>query len=142
MLKFKKSNFFLIALVLITSLSFSQDKAPEVSSAKVYRASSTKINDLVHTKLDVKFDYVKTYLYGKAWLTLKPHFYPTDSLTLDAKGMEIKSVALVEGNKNTPLKYNYDGLLLKLNLGKTYKDRKSTRLNSSHSTLSRMPSSA
>ena len=31
---------------------------------------------------------------AKEWLTLKPHFYPTDSLSLDAKGMEIKEVAL------------------------------------------------
>ena len=121
MLKFKKSSIYLAVLMLNTSLAFSQDNAPEIFTAKVYRASTTKINDLVHTKLDVKFDYAKTYLYGKAWITLKPHFYPTDSLTLDAKGMDIKSVALVEGTKNTLLKYNYDGLLLKLNLGKTYK---------------------
>ena len=121
MLKFKKSSIYLAVLMLNTSLSFSQENTPEISTANVYRASATKINDLIHTKLDVKFDYAKTYLYGKAWITLKPHFYPTDSLTLDAKGMDIKSVALVEGTKNTPLKYNYDGLLLKLNLGKTYK---------------------
>src|SRR6476646_3433482 len=70
-----------------------------------FRASATKINDLVHTKLDVKFDYDKSYLYGKAWITLHPHFYPTDSLTLDAKGMNINTVALVKGSKNTPLKY-------------------------------------
>ena len=121
MLKFKKSSIYLAVLMLNTSLSFSQENTSEISTANVYRASATKINDLVHTKLDVKFDYAKTYLYGKAWITLKPHFYPTDSLTLDAKGMEIKSVALVEGTKNTPIKYNYDGLLLKLNLGKIYK---------------------
>ncbi len=39
----------------------------------------------LYTKLDVKFDYDKAWLYGKAWLTLRPHFYPTDSLLLDAK---------------------------------------------------------
>ncbi len=56
----------------------------------IYRAMFPHINDLVHTKLDVRFDYSKSYLYGKAWITLKPHFYPTDSLSLDAKGMDIK----------------------------------------------------
>lgn len=121
MLNLKKTATYLIAITLSTSISFAQEKTTEVAATNVYRASATKINDLVHTKLEVKFDYAKTYLYGKAWLTLKTHFYPTDSLTLDAKGMDIKSVALVEGTKNTPLKYNYDGLLLKLNLGKTYK---------------------
>ncbi len=37
-------------------------------------------------------------LNGKAWITLKPHFYATDSLALDAKGMEIKKVAIVKGH--------------------------------------------
>lgn len=87
---------------------------------KIYRASATKVNDLVHTKLDVRFDYAKRYLYGKAWITLKPHFYPTDSLTLDAKGMDIKQVALVKGNKQSSLKYQYDGMQLHIQLDKTY----------------------
>jgi aminopeptidase N len=86
-----------------------------------YRASATIINNLVHTKLAVRFDYAKRYLYGKGWITLHPHFYPTDSLTLNAKGMEIKEVALVSNGKKSPLKYQYDGLLLKIKLDKTYK---------------------
>src|SRR5215217_1553277 len=87
----------------------------------VYRETPEKINDLVHTKLDARFDYSKSQLIGKVWLTLKPHFYATDSLRLDAKGMEIKTVALVTGTKNVPLKYDYDGLFLNIHLGKTYK---------------------
>src|SRR5438552_2022375 len=56
-----------------------------VVTPEVYRTSFSIINDIVHTRLDVKFDWQKQYLYGKEWLTLKPHFYSTDSLTLDAK---------------------------------------------------------
>ncbi|AHF14032.1 M1 family metallopeptidase [Niabella soli] len=85
-----------------------------------YRATTTKVNDLVHTKLDVRFDYAKRYLYGKEWITLKPQFYPTDSLTLDAKGMDIKTVALVNGKSNTPLKYIYDNELLHIKLNRQY----------------------
>src|SRR6476661_3164650 len=81
-----------------------------------YRETPEKINDLVHTKLDAHFDYSRSQLIGKVWLTLKPHFYATDSLRLDAKGMDIKTVALVNGTKSTPLKYNYDGLFLKIHL--------------------------
>ncbi|TKK69278.1 M1 family metallopeptidase [Ilyomonas limi] len=88
---------------------------------KEYRASATKINDVINTRLDVKFDFDKAYLYGKAWLTLHPHFYPTDSLTLDAKGMDIHTVALVKGSKNILLKYTYDSLKLNIRLDKTYK---------------------
>ncbi len=93
----------------------------DTSWKKIYRASSTKINDLVHTKLDVKFDYNNSWLIGKEWLTLKPHFYPTDSLTLDAKGMDIKEVSMMNGASKSKLKYDYDGWQLKIKLGKTYK---------------------
>lgn len=107
---------------------------------KIYRATPTKINNLVHTKLDVKFDYAKRYLYGKAWIVLKPHFYPTDSLTLDAKGMDVKQVSLVQAAvsgkaipselllrtaKQTPLKYEYDGQQIRIQLNKTYKNTES-----------------
>ena len=88
----------------------------------IYRAAATKINDLVNTKLEVKFDYIKTYMYGKAWITLKPHFYPTDSLSLDAKGMDIHQVSIVKRKEKSPLKYRYDGLILYIHLDKTYKN--------------------
>ncbi len=112
---------YLIPFCLITTACevFAQeDKADK--EVKAYRATTEKINDLVHTKLDVKFDYKNRYLYGKEWLTLKPHFYATDSLTLDAKGMDIKTVALAKNGKNSPLKFSYDSLLLKIKLDKKY----------------------
>src|SRR6185369_14775912 len=88
---------------------------------KQYRETSTKINDLVHTKLDAKFDFSKSYLYGKAWITLKPHFYPTDSLRLDAKGFDIHKIELVRQKGNLPLQYTYDSLSLNIKLDKTYR---------------------
>jgi aminopeptidase N len=76
----------------------------------------------VHTKLAVRFDYAKRYLYGQEWVTLKPHAYATDSLRLDAKGMDIKSVALMNGTNQQPLKYTYsDQNNLRINLGKLFK---------------------
>jgi aminopeptidase N len=91
----------------------------------IYRASATKINDLVNTRLEVKFDYAKSWMYGKAWITLKPHFYPTDSLTLDAKGMELHVVALFRNGEKKPLQYNYDGTMLSIHLDKTYRKQDS-----------------
>ena len=69
---------------------------PPPAPGSPYRASATKTNDLVHTKLAVRFDYAKRYLYGQEWVTLKPHGYATDSLRLDAKGMDIKTVSFDE----------------------------------------------
>ena len=96
--------------------------APVAPPESPYRASATKLSDLVHTRLDVRFDYAKRYLYGKEWVTLKPHGYPTDSLRLDAKGMDIKAVALMTGTQQQALKYTYtDGANLRINLGKIVK---------------------
>src|SRR4030095_2688970 len=91
-----------------------------VVTPSVYRPSFTIINDLVHTKLNVKFDWDKMYLYGKAWITLKPHFYPTDSLRLDARGFDIHKVELVRKSGNTRLEYDYDSSSLNIYLDKTY----------------------
>jgi len=85
-----------------------------------YQPAPLKINDLVHTKLDVRFDYKKCYLYGKEWITLVPHFYPTDSLCLDAKGMDIHSVELIDKGHTRPLKFTYDSLSLNIKLNRTY----------------------
>ena len=87
-----KRIMFLLALTFPYTVLQAQD-APvnkDESWKKIYRAAATKINDLVDTRLEVRFDYEKTYMYGKAWITLKPHYYPTDSLSLDAKGAPIE----------------------------------------------------
>jgi Aminopeptidase N len=114
---------FLLALSIVPMLWAQphEEAKADTSWKAVYRATEPRINNLVHTKLYVKFDYAKSYMYGKAWITLAPHFYPTDSLKLDAKGMEIKKVAIVKGNTTKPLKYKYDGWVLNIDLDKTYK---------------------
>jgi len=116
-----KKLLFLLALAASPLLMMAQLGAEpkDTSWKKIYRATSTRINNLVHTKLDVRFDYANAWMYGKEWLTLKPHFYPTDSLTLDAKGMEIKEIAMMKGNSKSPLKYTNDGMQLKISLDKT-----------------------
>lgn len=93
----------------------------DTSWKAVFRESSERVNDLVHTKLDARFDYSKSYLNGKVWITLKPHFYATDSLMLDAKGMDIHKVTMMKGSAQSPLKYNYDGMFVNIKLDKTYK---------------------
>ncbi len=87
----------------------------------VYQAEAQKINALVHTKLEASFDYQKSRMPGKVWLTLEPHFYSVDSVVLDAKGMEIKAVGIVTGKTTAPAKYTYDGKQLFIKLNRTYK---------------------
>jgi aminopeptidase N len=112
----------LLAASALTASAQTPAAAPENPNLKIYRATTEKINDLIHTKLDVRFDYKKRYLYGKEWVTIKPHMYPTDTLLLDAKGMDIKTVAVVKAGKNTPLKFTYDSLSLAIKLDKVYRN--------------------
>lgn len=88
----------------------------------VYNASATRLNDILHTKLEVSFDWSKKYLYGQATITVKPYFYSTDVLELDARGMEIKQVALVSGLRKN-LNYTYEKDVLRIQLDKTYTNK-------------------
>lgn len=110
-------------IITLFACSFVVAQTTTVNDAwkKDYRATAPKINDLVHTKLAASFDYTHAYLNGKVWITLTPHFYPTDSLQLDAKGMDIHSVELVSTGSSSKLNFKYDGLFLNISLNKTYK---------------------
>ena len=116
-LKYAVFSLILSAGSKVQAQNADQNKDP----LSVYRVTALKVNDLVHTKLEVSFDYGKKYLYGKEWLTLKPHFYETDSLTLDAKGMDFKEIAIIDGKKSIPLKYTYDNEQLFIILNRKYK---------------------
>jgi aminopeptidase N len=111
---------FCIATLPATIFAQAGEEPQDTSWKKVLRESYPKTNELVHTKLEVRFDYDKAFMYGKEWLTLQPHFYATDSVLLDAKGMEIKEVAIMKGATKTPLKYKYDGMQINIKLDKTY----------------------
>jgi aminopeptidase N len=82
----------------------------------VYRATETVFTDLIHTKLEVNFDWTKSRMNGIATISAKPHFYATDSLILDAKGMDILKVQI----DSKDLTYTYDSSYLKIKLNKTY----------------------
>ncbi|NJM93690.1 MAG: M1 family metallopeptidase [Cytophagales bacterium] len=86
-----------------------------------YRAAETRYFDLLHTRLDVSFDFQKQHLLGKAWLRFKPYFYPQTQLVLDAKGFDLKEVALQLGTDSLlPLEFVYDNKLLTIFLENTY----------------------
>lgn len=91
-----------------------------------YNPSLTRENDILHTKLEVRFDWAKRYLYGKATIAVRPYFYPTSTLVLDARGMEIRRIAeLKQGTgfkeDTLALKYTYNGKKITIDLGRTMK---------------------
>ncbi|MEY4875188.1 MAG: hypothetical protein RL708_337 [Bacteroidota bacterium] len=128
------ASFVLLSIHLFANPHFSElDSAKQIryvsmdtvriSAAKqfLYRASSQKINDLIDTKLSVDFDWRQCRLNGKATLKLKPHYYSTDSLTLDAKGFNLNRVALINLKNDTiDVFYLYDSAQIKLKLPKLF----------------------
>jgi len=94
-------------------------KTPEEYQLPVYRGSYKLENDIIHTALDLKFDWAKEHVLGKATLTIKPWFYAVDKITLDAKDFDIHKINYA--GQSTPLKYEYDNQRLTILLGKTIK---------------------
>lgn len=139
-----KSPFFCVALIMISLGSTAHAKinplfSDSLKSKTPYRASVTKIHDLKHTKLDVKFDWTKSQMEGKAEITGTPHFYPSSKLVLDARGMDIKSVEVIDlrpkkkdGAKTSPShaeaisaqklnsSFQYSNDSIKINLGREF----------------------
>ncbi|MFM2267804.1 MAG: hypothetical protein RL757_1245 [Bacteroidota bacterium] len=84
----------------------------------IYRATAKQETDLIHSVIDVRFDWKKRHCIGKIVITAKPYFYETDILELDAKGMDIKSVE--DADRRSPLKYEYKNDKLVISLGRIY----------------------
>ncbi|HEY0262800.1 MAG TPA: M1 family metallopeptidase, partial [Chitinophagales bacterium] len=128
------SLFFLTILLFASACKTSKNttfnlkapvtELPEVdiieSRTNLYRASATKVNDLIHVDLKVKFDYEKQQLNGIAELTLQPHFFATKELVLDAKNFIFHKVVLLENGDEENLLYTYDTAQIKIDLGKEF----------------------
>ncbi|KMQ72472.1 M1 family metallopeptidase [Chryseobacterium koreense] len=108
----------LLGVIFSSQTAFAQTDTS--GRTEIYRATHTKTTELKHTKLKVNFDYQKEQMNGEAWISASPHFYPSDSLVLDAKAMLIHEVALDKNGSKSPLKYDYKNDMLKINLDKTY----------------------
>ena len=115
-----KNLLFVAVLFLVFSSLFSQNQDP----SSIYRKERDKVNNLVHTKLKVSFNFERKELNGEEWLTLKPHFYPTNKVVLDAKAMLIHIVSL--DGKN--LDFTYDGRQLIIDLQNEYTKEESYTL--------------
>ncbi len=88
--------------------------------AMLYMASETRDNDLLDTKLEVSFDWVNSYLLGKATVRIKPHMYPVKQVKLNAVGFDVKEVSLLLGTSKFKLNYIYDKKILTIDLDREY----------------------
>ncbi|QNL51431.1 M1 family peptidase [Olivibacter sp. SDN3] len=88
--------------------------------AFVYQESYPIKTAIRHTALDLSFDWEQAQVLGKATLTLQPHFYPQDTVVLDANGFEIHEIALMKSDQKKRLDFVYDGKKLRVALDRAY----------------------
>ena len=105
-----------------------------ISKQGPYRPSRTLKHDLIHTRLDVEFDWLRQQVHGSAVISFKPHFYSQNSIELDAKGFDIKGISQLDNFQDfgsaapkdlakrsvKKLDYTYDKRKITIKLGKDY----------------------
>ncbi|WP_414618079.1 M1 family aminopeptidase [Dyadobacter sp. 32] len=99
-----------------------------------YRPENPKLNDILYTRLDVKFDWLRQQVPASAIIKFTPHFYNQATLELDAKGFDVKGVVQLNSSDQygsasasdiakkvlKKLDFSYDKRKLIIKLGKTY----------------------
>ena len=105
-----------------------------------FQESVTREHDLIHTRLEVSFDWLNAELIGTCVLTLKPFAYPSRVVNLNARGMQIQYLGVYE---NTPFKlserntisvmpisqnYSYENDSLKIDLGRVFNPHESYQI--------------
>lgn len=100
--------------------SAEEDTIPNV--LPIYRAEAERNYDLIHTRLDLAFDWEKEYVLGEAYIDLTAYYYPIHKVVLDAVNFDIHAVKLSNAD-GKDIDYEYDGekltLLLKDELKRT-----------------------
>jgi aminopeptidase N len=84
------------------------------SALPVYNESHERSMDLIHTRLDLRFNWNEESVIGKALLILTPYFYKAEMIVLDAKGFEIRNIRVP--GEDSMLNYSYDGEKLLVDL--------------------------
>jgi aminopeptidase N len=95
----------------------------------IYQASQKRINDIIHTKLDLKFDIPNATVFGNASITFKPYFYSVSTLELNAVGFNLNKIIGLGKLNGKDLKYSYDGKILKIDLGKIFTSKDTLIVN-------------
>lgn len=94
----------------------------------VYHESDTHEMDILDTKLELKPEWEKGFLYGKATLTLKPYFYPQNQVKLNAQGFDLTDVFILRNGLKSKAEYNYDTKIISINLNKSISRRDTLQL--------------
>ncbi|MBK6901377.1 MAG: M1 family metallopeptidase [Saprospirales bacterium] len=120
-------EFRILDTMLVTAPALQDEPVVSVPDALPdYQAAASRTFDLLHTRLEISFNWEEETVNGNALLIFKPYFYPSDKLVLDAKGFYIKDIKLDATGQD--LFYAYDDSLLQIMLDKTYQANDTLRI--------------
>lgn len=92
-------------------LQLIEEKEKEISN---YKGAETRDFDLIHTDLELGFDYQRQTVLGKAVLTMKPYFKSQKEVVLDAQDFEVGKIYFVDKKDSTSLAYTYNEQQLRI----------------------------
>jgi len=126
-------NYCLKTLLLIFSLSIFSASAQESEYVyfdtldisihalnSKYKPSRKRVIDIEHMRLEITPFFEKKSMYGKAFINISAYNKPIQSVELDAKGMDISQVYLIHSGGFIPVEFDYDNLLLTIQLPRAY----------------------
>ena len=106
------------AHVFLDTMTIHSDTADEITYE--YRPAEDRDWDLLHTMLELSFDWVNSSVIGTATLTLTPVFYSQSVLKLDAVDFDIRKIMI--GDK-VITDFKYDSNVISLQLEKPFPRR-------------------
>ncbi|MBX2815869.1 MAG: M1 family metallopeptidase [Saprospiraceae bacterium] len=92
---------------LVVTAPSLEKEASIADSLPVYRATHKRTVDLLHTDLELSFDWAKEQVLGRAVLSLTPYNLDVSSVRLDAKNFVIHHIR--DGLSGSPYNYTYQG---------------------------------
>ena len=116
---------------MLDTLVISSERLPKEEKHKAvnYRPSQKRNFDLLHTTLHLSFDMEKRLVHGKALLDMKPYFYDSNLIELDAVNFKIKKLSLLKEGVYVPLDFDYDSRRLVVFLDRIYNRDENIRLS-------------
>jgi aminopeptidase N len=109
---------FIEERTLDTLFVFPEDVLEEVVIQKKYQFTPERKFDLIHFTLHLDFDWEKKQVLGDAILKIKPFFYASDLLVLDAQHFDIHQIKVSPNHLISS--FSYDSALIYIPLPQTY----------------------
>lgn len=115
-------SLLLLLCILFCASSFAQKGNENFEDYKntIYQPTEKRTYDITHTRLEIRPFFEKKSIYGKAFLNIQAYNHPIDNVLLDAQGMKIRQVFIIDDAGFIEVDWTYDDKKLNVQLHKTY----------------------